>query len=458
MNKHWKITTSLLPILVVAATALTACSSGGNTPASGTPSAGNEGDGQKEGSNVVTVSVVTSNPFLEKAKEKFEAAHPGVRVELKESYETKHQEGTVSAHAFGYEPAAVEKHLATVNAELMNGNASDLIMVDTLNYEKYAEKKLLADLKPFMNEEHGFNENDYYMNVFDALSGGGGLYALTPSVQTQVWFGNKDRIGGMGLDPESWTWGQFGEKLGALAKQGGDPVMMYSQFSYTALERISENLETFMNVKEKKVNFGSEAFADLLKQVKSYYDDGIYREEAPGGAAEGGARGSGGGQYKQAFMNVSIGNARALTFGFLAFRNPEMFLPPSDGKREGNAFTAGMLLAMNEKSKNKDNAWAFLKFLLSDEMQAQPDLGGLPVNKKVAEAQIQALREGENKLSPEETAMALTIMPNLKTYGGMDPKIRDILLEETQLFFNGEQTAEDAGRSIQNKITLYMEE
>ncbi|MEC0225651.1 ABC transporter substrate-binding protein [Paenibacillus alba] len=445
------------------AIALSACSSGASTPTSGSadnsPSGEQGSDGKKSGSNVITISVVTSNRFLELAKKKYEAANPGVTIELKPSYiAPKPKDGAMTpTRASGYDPAAVEKHVATVNAELMNGNASDLIMVDTLAYTKYADKKLLVDLQAYMNKEKDFNENNYYMNIFDALKYKKGLYAITPSVVADIWFGNSDRIKDLKLDPNSWTWNQFSQKLGDLAKKGGDPVVEYTPPEYFTSKRVSENIDKFMKLDEKKANFKSPEFTSLLNEIKSYYDKKILQEPKSNGNKGMTSGGSAG--FKEAFINLKLQNFDSLSFGKRLFANPQVFMPPTENGSKGNSFNVGMLLAMNEKSKNKDRAWDFLKFLLSEKMQSERDLGGLPVNKKTAEAQISTLETaGENKLSPDEVGKAKEIMPQLKRYGGMEPKINDIVMEETGLFFKGEKTAEDVAKTLQNRVTLYMEE
>nr|WP_285891187.1 extracellular solute-binding protein [Paenibacillus pasadenensis] len=396
------------------------------------------------------------------AKEKYEAANPGVKIELKQSYEPPKTEGggMVAMRAFGYDPAAVEKHVALVNSELMNGNAADLIMVDTLAYTKYADKKLLADLQAYMTKEKGFNPDDYYMNIFDALKYKDGLYAITPNAIANIWFGNQDRIKDLKLDPNSWTWAQFSEQLSGLAKKGGDPVMQYLPPEYFANERISENIDQFMNLNEKKASFDSAEFIGLLNEIKSYYDNKIFVEPDMNGKTGMGKAIKMGEKMnsKEAFINLKLTSFGSLSFGETWFAKPQIFAPPTEQNSKGNSFTAGMLLAMNEKSKNKDQAWDFLQFLLSDEMQSEPDLFGLPVNKKTAEAQISGLAEGENKLSPEYLEKAKEIMPQLTRFGGMEPKINDIVMEETALFFKGEKSAEDVAKALQNKITLYMEE
>ncbi|WP_176444751.1 ABC transporter substrate-binding protein [Paenibacillus herberti] len=445
--------------------ALSACSSGANTPASGSSNNGTSGEqnsgGNESGSKVITVSVVTSNRFLELAKEKYEAANPGVKIELKQSYVPPQQQaGSMTMYAFGYDPVAVEKHVATVNAELMNGNASDLIMVDTLAYAKYADKKLLANLQAYMNKEKGFNEEDYYMNIFDALKYKDGLYAIAPNVVTNQWFGNTDRIKDLKLDPNSWTWAQFSEKLGELAKKGGDPIMGYTPPEMLLSDRIGENLEQYINWNEKKAGFDTPEFIALLNEIKAYFDNKIIQEpqQTAGGVGKAIKMGESM-KMKEAFINLKLQRFDSLNFGQMVFEKPELFVPPTEDGSKGSSFTAGMLLAMNEKSKNKDGAWDFLQFLLSEEMQTAPDLGGLPVNKKAAESQIDAMtKAGENPLTPELAEKAKEIVPKMQRFGGIEPKINDIVKEETALFFKGEKSAEDVVKSLQNKVTLYMEE
>lgn len=446
---------------LASAVALSACGSGANTPASGSANnATNENGGNDSGTKVITVSVVTSNRFLEQAKEKYEAANPGVKIELKQSYEPpKQQAGSVTIGGFGYDPAAVEKHTTTVNSELMNGNAADLIMVDTLAYSKYADKKLLADLQSYMNKEKGFNEEDYYMNIFDAMKYKDGLYAIAPNIITNAWVGNMDRIKNLKLDPKSWTWAQFSTSLSELAKTGGDPVLPYSPPGNLLNDRIGENLDKYLNWSEKKAGFDSPEFIALLNEIKSYYDSKIIVEPDPSAGGMGKAIRIGEKMnMKEAFINLKLISFSTLGFGNMAFENSKVFSPPTGDGSSGNSFAAGMLLAMNEKSKNKDQAWDFLKFLISQEMQSLPDLGGLPVNKKAAEDQINVLTSGENPLTQEQVEAAKEIMPKLSRFSGVEPKISDLVREETDPFFKGEKSAEDVAKSLQNKVMLYMEE
>ncbi|MCC2683729.1 MAG: hypothetical protein K0R75_628, partial [Paenibacillaceae bacterium] len=123
-------------------------------------------DGQK----TVTISVMTSDRFLELAKQKFEASHPDIRIEIKESVAAPSMPtgGPFGAGAPGGpggngpagqnksvmlskpDPKNIEKYVSTVNTELMSGKASDIIAMDSLPFKKYADKNLLANVKELM--------------------------------------------------------------------------------------------------------------------------------------------------------------------------------------------------------------------------------------------------------------------------------------------------------------------
>jgi multiple sugar transport system substrate-binding protein len=116
--------------------------------------------------------------------------------------------------------------------------------------------------------------------------------------------------------------------------------------------------------------------------------------------------------------------------------------------------------------------------MLSEEMQKTRDLGGFAVNKKASLARQEQLKEigaGNGKMqmklmnkdgtelklrTPEQHEIdriekALT---NVKHYAETDPKVIAIIEQETASYFTGQKSAEDAAKSVQNKINTYLQE
>jgi multiple sugar transport system substrate-binding protein len=145
----------------------------------------------------------------------------------------------------------------------------------------------------------------------------------------------------------------------------------------------------------------------------------------------------------------------------------------------GTSFNSELPLAINNKSPNKLEAWEFVKFLLSPEMQSAVELGGIAVNKQGAQAQLDELRKiGQSQgglkrqvrlmvdgkpFSPKpateaEIARIEKAIADIRGYSENDPKITAIVAAETAPFFQGSKSAEDVAKIIQNKVSTYLQE
>ncbi|MNY39868.1 Bacterial extracellular solute-binding protein [compost metagenome] len=152
---------------------------------------------------------------------------------------------------------------------------------------------------------------------------------------------------------------------------------------------------------------------------------------------------------------------------------------PSESEAKGTQFTSSLPLAINSKSANKKEAWEFVKYLLSDEMQSARELTGIAVNKTGAKAQIDFLRtlgtggEGGGKsmklmingksatvqpATEQDVAAMEKILNNISVYAESDLKITNIVAEETAPFFQGQKSAEEVAKVIQNKVNTYLQE
>lgn len=138
----------------------------------------------------------------------------------------------------------------------------------------------------------------------------------------------------------------------------------------------------------------------------------------------------------------------------------------------------GLPLAINGKSANKQEAWQFVKFLLSEEMQTAMELNGFAVNKRAGKTNENALKElGQPNASGKSMKLMINgkeftpkpandhdierieqALNGIKAYAESDPKITKIVAEETAPFFQGQKSAEDTAKVIQNKAGTYLQE
>ncbi|WP_178076031.1 ABC transporter substrate-binding protein [Paenibacillus oralis] len=441
---------------------LAACSASNGGSAenggSGAPGDGGSASGGQNGQKVIAVSVVESNRFLDLAKQKFEAAHPDIRIEIKPAFSTPQSESGMARATGFFDPNTLEKYATTINADLMNGTASDLLVVDPLPYTKYADKKLLADMGEFMKDDDRFSPDNYYMNVFDALKYDGGLYGIPYSVSMMVWMGNQDRLEPLGIRPDRWTWKEFKEKIGTLAQDPSGSPLQWEDPGDWIIERVGAERNAFIDSDSQTAEFAGQKFIDLLEETKSLYDQKFFSQPDVSISLSGDKAGS----ELSVFFPVRVGDFAAAAIGHLLFANPAIYEVPSESGEQGMSFDAHTMLAINNKSPNKQEAWEFLSFLLTDEMQFSPELEGLPVLKKASEAQMEAAKnasvEGSPKATPEELNKIHELLSQVNRFAGLDPKIEAILKEETKPFFTGQKTAETVAKSIQNKVNLYLQE
>ncbi|TDF94767.1 ABC transporter substrate-binding protein [Paenibacillus piri] len=462
---------------VVSLLALTACS-GTNA---GSPSAGNGGDegGSPSGSEskTVSLSVMTSDRFLELAKQKFEEAHPGIKVDIKEyaAAPAMGAKGPNQMIVTKPDPKNTEKYVSSVGTELMSGKASDIIVMSGLPYKKYADKKLLENIGELMSKDASFQMNNYYTDIFDAMKYNGALYTVPVKFGLNMWLGNQAVLGSEKIDDTKWTWADFkaiaGRWLTDQNKDGKPDVYPLGRIEPDQLITLMLNssFAKFVDGDGKKAKFNTPDFIGMLKLAKSMYDDKIIPTD-------------------NADPNNVVFNPKANVMMYLdMYSMPKSFFDgkaayydlPSENGTGGTAFTTSMPVAINSKSANKKEAWEFVKFLLSDEMQSARELSGFAVNRSGAKAQTESLKtlgtgEGaagkgmrlningkELALQPasdQDIAAIEKKLNNVKTYAESDLKIAGIVSEETAPYFQGQKSAEEVAKVIQNKVSTYLQE
>jgi multiple sugar transport system substrate-binding protein len=135
-------------------------------------------------------------------------------------------------------------------------------------------------------------------------------------------------------------------------------------------------------------------------------------------------------------------------------------------------FTYSRGFGINSQSKNKETAWAFLKFLLSGEIQGSADMltSGFPLNNKAREETAALAFSGmfrnSNGVLNDQQSQALInyraaverLSDNVNCFVLLDASLNDMIAQEVQYYFGGSRTAEEVSRVLQNKADLYLNE
>jgi len=407
-----------------------------------------------DGNKTVIVSLLFVNDFFKEAKQKYEAKNPTIKIELKYLQ---------TADKWGAED--VEKYIKTTNTELLAGKGSDVIFMDPLPLGKYVNNKVLANMDAMMEQDQAFQKNEYFYNILDNVRVGGGIYSIPLGFGLSTLLGDEEAIGkaGISFDDKTWTWSQLTEAAKQIVKQG-DHKYAFANFPPKDMlaEMVTDNYAEFVDVSNRKAKFESESFTRLLQQVKAMYDEKIVTEKS-------------GGSGKAYFSPVFVNSAKEyFSLAKVDYDKGKVYQKPSiSGQHPGGYFYTNSTLSINEKSSVKAEAWDFVKFLLSEEMQDIPsDIGGLPINKKTYEKQLkQLVSEGKvtveygpgkgkiveiKEADVEALKQLVTEASNLLTLN--DPVIKEMISTESEAYFSGQKSAEEVGKLIQNRVTTYLNE
>lgn len=151
------------------------------------------------------------------------------------------------------------------------------------------------------------------------------------------------------------------------------------------------------------------------------------------------------------------------------YKNATIYqMPHSSEKESGVSFVGYDRYAMNTNSKVKMEAWDYLKFLMSYDMQIQSQTGEMfPINKTSSEKAFAELKNGTKLDNPkggqvtisEEALQPLKQMiADANTQMRSNDKIRTIISEEAKSYFNGQKSAQSVADIIQNRVMTYLNE
>jgi multiple sugar transport system substrate-binding protein len=447
----------------------------------------NRNAAKTSGNNALSISVITKDAYLDTAIQKFKKLHPEVTIDVKEY--TSDPMPTANGKTMvrvGEKPEDLEKYVTAMNTQLMSGEGTDIMLLNPLPYEKYIDKNLLANISDMMKADKNFDINKYYTNILDAVKHNGTLYGIPLGISINVLEANRALLDkyNIKIDDSTWTWNDFEKTaehiLESSKKEGVQGMYALSGMDGNTLisSLVTENYNDFIDRYKKSANFNSKEFIDLLNLAKSMIDKNyVNTDTSQGKMTDLAMRGN------TVFSPATLGMYMNLMLTKEIYSNGAEYLKfPSD--RGTLSFTTTALYGINNKSANKDLAWEFLKFLISDEMMSEPSLTGLPIHKaaskKAAQNAIDMSKKVSNKggngnnkimmnmngqsidfskpLTEEDVKTVQNLIGKANKYTAADQKVLNILKEETKAFFDGQKSAADTAKAIQDRVNTYINE
>jgi len=356
--------------------------------------------------------------------------------------------------------------MTRLSTDIITGKVPDILDLNNLPYKQYVARNLLVDLNPLIDSDPQVDRNSLIDHAFRAAEMEGGLYFLFPSFYIQTLVGNPAIVG-----PEmGWTMAEFQEVLNANP-QADRPLGEYitnSQFIQLAL---MVNMDKYVNWSTGTANFDTDEFASLLEFSTRFpsmeelenmqaRDLMIYEPEL---IATG----------RQIMMPAGVNDFRTLGIyqqlfgGELAIKG----FPTDTGN--GNALGFQSSLAITTRASDKDGAWEFMRPLLSADWQTSNVSHNFPTNKAAFDNMAKRAMEEEGGYSwgfgrdtsiesegvtQADVDLVLKLIESTFGVAGIDESLMNIINENTEDFFNGRSSAQEAARIIQSRVSRYISE
>ena len=374
-----------------------------------------------------------------------------------------------------------EDALKTLNTEILAGNGPDILIMDDIFLNTYAEKGVLLDLSSVLKEMEA--DSQLFNNIAQACRVNDKVYAIPAKFMVPVIAGESRYVDGITGLPElasvlkeirtqrtdgnilgiytekellkllaigcspSWL-----EEDGALDRDSLTEFFTYAKQIY---ETEKQGITPAMEKNHEENDFDQNASTNALHLlagelvVDCGYMKGIHMEYS-------------------ALTSIFTSMDKKGTIKGLNLQSQNVFLPRT-------------IAAINSGTANTDKAKEFIKVLLSEELQTI-DLGdGFPVNKVSFEKQLtDYMAAGEDtdygetmgmngwdgdvilldlkKLSVQEADNLRLLVNNLSTPDIADSVITDTITELGLSALNGEKSINEVVTEIMNKLEVRLKE
>ncbi len=327
----------------------------------------------------------------------------------------------------------------SLEKDYINNTLPDIVLISDCNSEFFNLERsgAFCDLNDFIKGDSDFDENDYLTNVLDAFSVNKCLYAFPVNFKLNTIITRYD------ID-QNITYGwDYNEFINYIASNSDTPVFgNMKKDSLSNALNLSNNPD-FIDLNENKVNFDSQEFIDLIENINEYGVDIADNNISDFYSGE---------RYLfETFSNVN----RSVYMYRTAYELLHSIKGYPSGTNNYSYVESGCTVSISASSKNKDVCWEFLKFITAyqDDAYYGKDGNNFSVNRERFENELEMI---EVKTDNEFVDTLRSLIEGVHFSSRNNERISNIIYEELMLYYNGDITAEDTAKVIQNKINLYL--
>ena len=346
-----------------------------------------------------------------------------------------------------------------LNLDITTANAPDILVITSPKSYTYSymDKGLFADLYEFIDSALDLKREDFLDSVLKAGEKNGKLFSFAPEFYINTVVGKTSLVG----DKQGRTVEEFIELVDAYPDKKimegngtkGGALLMLALYDYGR----------YVDQTTGECSFDSEDFIKLLEFCNRfpYEVDGYDADNIRDGTS-----------LFSSFYSVSnFYDIHSLEY--YAFGEPVTFMGFPGVGGNGSVIQKETEYAIISNSVNKEGAWDFLKYFLSEEYQDGIALKGesFPIRlsslELAAEEAKRGTYDGVTGEYIEPVGGVNTDEDNQKVYDllssaagsvDIDSRIYEIISSEADAYFAGHKSAKEAADIIQNRVSNYIAE
>ncbi|MBO6165172.1 MAG: hypothetical protein J6O17_02230 [Eubacterium sp.] len=360
---------------------------------------------------------------------------------------------------------------------IAKGEVPDIIDVSSISYEKYSSKGLFEDLIPYINEDEELSLSDFHKTYLDSMVKNGKLFIASDGFSINTVIANEKMVG----EIEGWDTEGFIDFVSCLP-QDCKVFCLDSKMDYFNT-LISRNTDKFVDYDSLECSFDSAEFKSILRFCCEYgrdysdmSDDEItssifneYHEIRCGNQA----------------LHDEIIEPYGYASSISAFDEYTFVGYPNESKN-GHYMRLNTQFCISSFSEEKEGAWRFIRRYLSSDYQESLliEEEAFPTRIDVFEKMMLRMRDestyydeygdivpqyylkvDENwnrleneKLSEEDMHKLENLIDNVHGVEHYDYALLGIIQEESERYFNGDISLNDAVDIIQNRAFVYINE
>lgn len=415
----------------------------------------------------ITIGVLTSSQDLQAAAVNFNKKNEKYRIQIKEYIDRNNWTET-----------SWQDGITRLNNDITSKNCPDLLDLSGLNIKQLVSKGVLEDLRPFLAESSAISEDDFLKSVLDGYTMDGILTCIPNQFSIQSVVGRTSQVG----DKMGWTL----EQLIAMADENPDAeILPYASKAEMLRYCISYNQDLFIDWSKGECHFDSEEFKTVLEYANRFPLEVQWNEgdkSFPRKIQDG-----------EVLLNtVYLSDSSELQVNEAMFGEEITFIgyPTVDGSA-GNFLFGENCFGIAAKSSNKEGAWEFVESLLGktensrhswgfpsrqdmlDEMFAEEmkaeyavdengetllDENGAPI---VISNHSYGWDDWECDIFPatqEQVDLLKEVIASAKVSSQGSDEIMNIIMEETEGYFQGQKTVDEVMKVIQSRVQIYVSE